>query len=148
MPVREKPEDRKNEKLVAQRYRDIKYPGMLLHKNPEFYPIDFNLVGKPGLGVPILQMFEVKCRDNKMRKWDEFYLSAHKCLAIIQYSRVLGFETRLVVKWTDRIGVIDLAAFDVTSFQKVWFGRLDRNDPNDVEPGLAIPVNLFEEIGL
>ena len=105
-------------------------------KLPRFYRIDFLLMK----GAAIKYFVEVKCRKNKQAKYPDFMLSMAKYFGMINWQLMSGIPALLVVKWSDGIGTMTLPAGGI---KFGWGGRSDRNDDQDMEPVVLIPIDRF-----
>jgi len=92
-------------------------------------------------GDPI-GIVEVKSRNIPFALYSTYKLSKRKCDSIIRISEEMGLPALLVIGWRDKIGWMYLNNQEGAGLKKMiasgeasvcsW-GRLDRNDPHDVE---------------
>ena len=91
----------------------------------------------------IVAWIEIKTRKYKWADFDTFMLSLDKYLAAVELGKVTNLPVTLVVKWVDKVGYVDL--LNCTGVVKMG-GRNDRNDTQDVQPVIYIPMNNFREL--
>lgn len=92
----------------------------------------------------IVAWIEVKTRKYKKSDFDTFMLSLDKYLAAIEIGKVTNLPVTLVVRWTDKIGYVDL--MNCRGVVKMG-GRKDRNDSQDIQPAVYIPIDDFKGLG-
>lgn len=112
-----------------------------LLKLPRRYEIDF-LADRDDQAVAFV---ELKCRTNPKDQYADYMLSLGKWLAGLNLTRCTGLPFLLVVQWTDCLGY--LTQEESSRYKIGTGGRYDRNDPQDIEPCIYIPVNEFKLIG-
>lgn len=109
-----------------------------LHKLPISYNFDY-LVERNGDSSAWV---EIKVRTNPMNQYDTMMVSLHKLLAGQHLTKSTGLPSFLVVKWTDKVGFVNIN--DCASTLKMG-GRADRNDSQDRDPCLYIAIDQFQE---
>ena len=88
---------------------------------------------------------ELKRRTCKRHQYKTYMLSLDKWLAGLTMETHTGLPFILVVDWEDEIGY--LKCNEVVAETKVNMGgRTDRNDAQDIEPVVHIPIYLFETL--
>jgi hypothetical protein len=88
----------------------------------------------------IVALAEVKCRRNAMCKYPTYLLSKMKADAIVQACASLSLSPLLIVQWSDTAGWVWL---NDGPFEEGHGGRVDRNDPRDMEQVIYIPISKF-----
>lgn len=68
------------------------------------YHVDF-MICREGNGVA---WAEVKCRTHASTDWPTIILELDKCMKLSQLAHETGLPSILIVKWTDRIGWINM----------------------------------------
>jgi len=106
-------------------------------KLPIHYKLDFALMRD---GV-IRAFLETKIRKYVMDYFDTYMISMAKVLAAREYSAFAGIPSLLAVRWNDGDGFIGLHS--MKDFEIGFGGRRDRNDPQDMEPVVFIPIENF-----
>ena len=109
-----------------------------LHKLPISYNFDY-LVERNGNSSAWV---EIKVRTNPMNQYDTMMISLHKSLAGKHLTETTGLPSFLVVKWTDKIGFVNIN--ECLHTLKMG-GRSDRNDAQDRDPCLYIGIDEFQE---
>jgi len=87
---------------------------------------------------------EVKCRTNPREQYPTLMLSLAKWMHGKQLAKELAVPFLVVIKWTD--GIFWHEVTDKSLISHGFGGRTDRNDDQDVEPVVYIPINLFRKI--
>ena len=114
----------------------------VLHGLPEFYEVDF-LVEFKGL---MRGVCEVKCRDIFSYDYGTVILSLHKFKAMTEYGRLVGGSADLVVQFKDKMMTVNLLAYHPSLMKISTGGRHDRDDAQDTEPVIHIPLDWFTEV--
>jgi hypothetical protein len=87
---------------------------------------------------------EIKCRTNKSTDYPTYLLSMDKYTAATALNQLMEKSVYLVVAWTDITGWVKLV------YNPEWRvkmgGRMDRNDEQDMEPCVFIPVKDFKAL--
>lgn len=84
---------------------------------------------------------EVKVRKNERSRYPTYMLSKMKYDTLCSVTQQ-GADALLAVQWTDQLGVIQLPTEHTISTG----GRYDRNDPQDVEQVVLIPIKKFKRV--
>lgn len=137
MPIYETPRDIYNEDAV----RDAliaRYQDMELIRTPPRYAMDFAMLRSGKL----VGWAEVKTRTCSHTEYDEAMISLSKVVAGKLLSDATGTKSHLFIKWTDRIGFVEMAKPDRIGTG----GRTDRGDPNDFDLCAFFSINRFEFI--
>lgn len=106
-------------------------------KLPISYNIDYALLN----GDNIVCWAEVKCRQYRAAHFETFSISAKKILNGLHLRHLSGKSFYLVVQWLDKLGYLPM---DRELAQDIRIGgRKDRNDWQDQEPMVHVPVDQF-----
>jgi len=89
---------------------------------------------------------EFKRRHVNMNTYDTLILSLHKYKQLISYSWVED-GAMLFVRWNDMDAVHNVPSEHI-KFEIAWGGRTDRNDWQDTEPVVHIPITEFDVLPL
>lgn len=118
-----------------------------LQKLPRRYVVDFAAF-RDG---QIKSIIEFKCRTISMTAYDTFGLSLHKWLHGARMAEELGVPFLLCVRWSDPVSAFykyePMGANPIVPTN--WIapgGRKDRDDPEDQEVWVYIPISNFKEI--
>lgn len=133
-PLYESAQDRENEINALRKIATKTTPVKL----PLRYEIDFALMN----GDKIVAFAEVKCRTNLFSAYPTLMISMAKLISGITLSGQTGFPFWLIVKWTDKIGALEIDSLRV--FVMGVGGRTDRGDDQDREPVCHIPTTAFK----
>ncbi len=83
---------------------------------------------------------EIKCRTCRHDDHKTYMISLNKLIHAMQYSQLAGIVCLLIVRWTNRLGFIDVSTpHDFIAMG----GRSDRNDEQDIEPVIHWSVDKF-----
>jgi len=137
-PIYETPEDIIREASIQEEFIEAVYGDNELVKAiklPKFYAIDYALTKYNG---QIVGWLEIKSRTIPSNKYSSYILSYRKWREGISISQESGLPYYLAVKWTDKLGVITFPNSIQTNL--VIGGRIDRSDPDDIEPMVEIPI--------
>lgn len=138
-PMYERDKDRYFEDKVKEFIEKV--TPVTLHKLPIKYGADFLSVDRE-TGRP-KSVIECKCRRNMMSSsYPDYRISLHKALTCIQYADVMDAQFLLVVGFADRVAVAELNIIDLSNV--MVFGRTDRDDGDDIEPCVVLPMNKFK----
>lgn len=87
---------------------------------------------------------EIKTRTNIKKKYTEYFVDKAKWDAVIEASELLNVPGYLVVRWEDALGWM-VPSRELEAHLRVGIrGRYDRNDVNDEDFVIYIPVKLFQ----
>ena len=85
---------------------------------------------------------EIKVRTNSMSSYPTYMISLHKLQELSHLSEFSGLPSILVVQWKEDLGYW-LVPEDVGVFDIKMGGTTQRNDPQDMEPCVHIPIEDF-----
>jgi len=109
-------------------------------KLPIHYKLDFALMRDD-----IVRAFlETKVRNYARDYFDTYMISMAKVLSAREYSAFADVPSLLAVRWSDGDGFIDLHS--MKDFEIGFGGRADRNDSQDMEPVVFIPIENFRRL--
>lgn len=138
----EKGEDIEREAEVLRDVAEAWHP-VVVNKLPKKYALDAHL----NFGTHSA-FAEVKVRTVASTTFDTYMISLRKVLEGIQHASLFpdtGFL--LLVRWTDGLFCCDVT--EALSHSRIDFGgRVDRDDRQDMEPTVLIPVSQFVRIGV
>ena len=136
-PTYETIDDLRNERSVIEAFCgpfDYKYAKM-----PKQYHLDYCVLKQD----KVVGFCEVKVRTNNHNKYSTLLLSLSKVSSANGLKEASGIKSILLVKWKDKLGY--------TYFKNDWpvmvGGRTDRNDWQDIEPVVHIPISEFKFLG-
>lgn len=89
----------------------------------------------------ISAFIEIKNRTNRMLQYPTYMISMTKVVNATMTTISTGLPCFLVVRWIDKIGYINIG--NVETFVTMG-GRIDRSDPQDVEPVCHIDIRTFK----
>ena len=105
-------------------------------------PIKYNVDYAVTKGADIVALAEIKCRNysySQIDKMGGYMISAHKWVMGATFADSMNIPLILIVKLTDGIWWTK-----ERSKKLVLSGRKDRNDPQDIEPCILIPMSAFQ----
>jgi len=108
-------------------------------KLPPKYPFDRAFVQ----GKNVVALAEIKCRSNKKEEYPTFIMSLAKWMSCIRISEFAGVPGLLVVRWSDGVFVMKMPDYGLAV---TFAGRADRNDLDDMELVVEVPVKDFTPI--
>lgn len=112
-----------------------------VHKLPRSYQWDYGAFRDGNMQA----VFEIKCRK---KKYNTLILSLHKIMKGHDYDRV-GIRAFVVIEWLDGLYYLRLPVPLGRDHCRVeWGGRKDRNDAEDMEPVVHIPVEMFTKFNV
>lgn len=120
--------------LVAERWKAT------AHKLKKFYSTDWALIRNE----VVMAFIEIKCRNNPRDKYPTLILSLDKVISMKNLASVSGKPVFLVVKYTDAICYTQNLRPESIRLG----GRTDRNDAQDIEPVIHIPVRNFKTLAI
>jgi len=89
----------------------------------------------------VVAFIEIKNRTNKMSQYSTYMISMTKVINATMTTIATGIPCFLVVRWIDKTGYINIGNVDTTV---TMGGRVDRSDPQDVEPVCHIDIRDFK----
>jgi hypothetical protein len=139
-PLYETQEDLNNESSVVKRIAS--YTRSDLFKIPIKYGADYIAFRKE----IVASFIEIKCRTCTKETYTTYMISLHKIMTALDYAEALNVPFVVFVRWSDCIGYVEINRI-LVSLAEVAMGTNDtRNDPNDKEPCLFIPITSFKII--
>lgn len=142
-PIYETETDRQNERAIKAFLEDRW--GCRADKLKISCEIDYSLTK----GNKIVGVMEIKCRNYNYKTldgWGGLILSANKWQAAKRWKETHNIAFFLVLGLIDGIFVLKIKSNEVwPSLDLITAGRRDRNDPQDIEPCVLIPMNLFSK---
>ena len=136
-PLYETQEDLENEKSVASIIKSVW--DLTAVKMPRAYHLDYALKD----GQDTLRGFaEIKTRTTNKGKYPTYLISLSKIMNARRLTEYTGLSCILIVKWLDNIGWINLDIEGELGFG----GRKDRNDWQDQEPVIFLPIDKFKRL--
>lgn len=143
-PIYETSEDRHAEALIM---RDVQREhGIGIRRIRKMFPVDYAVMQGPY----VTKWVEIKARNYSLEELNEgggLYLSALKVANIYALEQATGILTCVVAGLTDGIYVADVPRPEIAPLSIVFGGRVDRDDPADVEPCVCIPAHAWRKIG-
>lgn len=112
----------------------------------KFFPVDYVIVDGPY----VTKWVEVKCRNYTLQELNHnggLFLSALKVANIDALARATGITACVVAGLRDGVYVADLPSPGTAPLAIVFGGRVDRDDPADVEPCVCVPAHAWRKIG-
>ena len=137
-PIYETQENLSNEDRVAQTI--ARWSGVEIIKLGPKYSFDRALIQKG----EITGFMEIKCRTNPSTQYPDYLISAHKMFHALLWKDLLGMNVFLAVQWTDRLGYHEIDPKN--DYPCRLAGRTDRDDTQDLEPCLFIPIAWFKTV--
>jgi hypothetical protein len=149
-PFYETEEDLSNEAKVVMRLIEQWGGGIVsVSKLPLKYGADFAIhqtddfaIHQTGERVKdrIKAVLEVKCTSYRSDQYDNYMISLHKAERCMAFAKQMGVNAILAVKFSDSlIGYVSLNKVEDAYYR--MGGRFDRNDPDDVELMMHIPID-------
>ena len=147
-PLYETAKDLKHEKEIAKKIEEAL--SWRLHKLSKAYFLDFIAFSKYPKTMGLVAFIEVRKRNNHTNKYPTVILSLNKYLKGVFYAKTLGVKFLFVVQFHDGCFAYTYAEdadFEYKALEHIQIGgRTDRNDPQDVEPVIHIPIDKFKPI--
>jgi len=138
-PLYETQKDLAHEKDVAKKIATTY--GLDLHKLHMKHALDFMAFDKSGRAVAV---FEIKRRHRNSYDSPYVILSLTKYNRGLEYDRINHLNFVFAVDFDDGLFVYENKHGD--SFKIIFSGRTDRNDKQDLEPVVEIPISRMEKI--
>jgi hypothetical protein len=143
-PIYETAADRQNERLIKTFFEDRW--GCEADKLKISCEVDYSLT-KDG---KIVGVMEIKCRTYNYKTldgWGGLILSANKWQAAKRWKETHGIAFFLALGLLDGIFLLRIKANEEwPALRLITAGRRDRNDPQDIEPCVLIPMGLFKRM--
>lgn len=139
-PLYESQADRDNEAKVAAAIAR-KYL-MVEHHLPRFYHADYMFFRNWQVAL----VAEVKCRKHAFGTYTTYMISLLKVMRTRELAAFCAVKALLFIQYYDRLVFVDLNDDRNSQWDIVWGGRTDRNDDQDQEPVMLIPMEHFKEI--
>ena len=141
-PLYENKENRRKELQAAEQVRQLWWPD---HKTrvqhlPKKSVLDLAFVREGS----ILGFGEVKVRTNDHDKYPTYLLSLEKWMTGVALRKNLRLPVWLFVQFADQLMWVPFA--HVEGVEVGMGGRVDRGDPQDIEPVAFIPLSLFSVV--
>ena len=89
-------------------------------------------------------VIEYKNRPHESSRFPTYLLSVHKWMSMRSLANTIGVPAVLVVEFKDGMRHYTLEA---GTAKTSWAGRRDRDDADDMEPCMMIPMELFGSVG-
>tara|TARA_R110000803_G_scaffold167416_5_gene230658 strand:+ start:1551 stop:1979 length:429 start_codon:yes stop_codon:yes gene_type:complete len=107
-------------------------------KLPIKYGVDYMAMDKRGKATGFI---ELKQRTTTKDAYNTYFISLHKMMNVQALIKATELPVTLVVQWTDWCGWVRL---DTIPYHSIYAGgRGDRNDWQDREPMVHIPIKNF-----
>ena len=103
------------------------------------YRADFAMVERGGL---ICCFAEVKVRNERI---DPYWIGLDKWTALYQLSDHARYCSLIVVRWPTQLAYVPVLPEYRSALTRLG-GRTDRNDPDDIEPMVLIPLAHFRPL--
>ncbi len=140
--VYESEADRLNEKSALDEL--VRHWGGSWEPLKPFYPADAVLLAAD---ETIRSFVEVKCRTRRMGEFDTYIVSLHKVKALSEMASFTQRAAILLVRWTDATGWWRIPVDSIANYRIRMGGTKRRNDKQDIEPLVEIPISEFEIVG-
>ena len=121
--------------------------GVKLSKTPKYYHIDYCILDVRG---KVCGWVEVRNKTFHRAKFTSFYTSLEKYLSVARMGHLTGKPAFIACGWTDGIFFKMANHGDARKYPITVGGRTvnTRNDPDDIEPVIHIPIEDFTPIAL
>lgn len=119
--------------------------GVKLTKTPKYYHIDYCIVD---MRNKVCGWIEVRNKTFNRNKFTSFYTSLEKYLSVARMAHLTGLPAYIACSWTDGIFFKTVHHGDARVYPITVGGRTvnSRNDPDDIEPVIHIPIEDFKPI--
>jgi hypothetical protein len=136
-PTYQSEADEAEEREIALRLAAL---GCEVARNKRYYPFDFSVIK----GGRIVGLAEFKRRRHPYGTYPTIILSLHKFAAATNYHHATNLPIAFFVRWDgDQVGLCDLHKLKPEDVTISIGGREDRNDSEDMEPVIHIPIAKF-----
>jgi hypothetical protein len=151
-PQYENPKTLADEREFQEKF-EAKFPEHTLKKNPIQYRMDWSVLSREGEQVQA--MIEYRSRNYtryQIGEWGGVKISLMKMQSALQYYDLMKIPCVLFFKFKDcREGEYYRYRMTKENFSKTdisWMNMVKRNDPQDQEPVVLIPMKLLERVQL
>tara|TARA_R110002110_G_scaffold84817_1_gene220549 strand:- start:537 stop:983 length:447 start_codon:yes stop_codon:yes gene_type:complete len=134
-PLYETSKDFENEKNIQNVIEEK--TSWRLTKLPKRYYLDFLAFNSNGNTEAVI---EVKRRHNNHDKYEDVILSLAKYMQGLEYATTLGVAFLFAVEFNDGYYIHFSSSDNLKHFKITMGGRRDRQDPEDIEPVVHIPI--------
>jgi len=110
-------------------------------KLPMSYRMDYAMITEQ---KEITSWIEVKTRKHNKGRYETLAIGLNKLMAGIALEERTKLPFFLIIAWDDFIGYIRISSLE--GFKIAMGGRTDRDDDQDQEPMVHIPVEQFKEL--
>ncbi len=121
------------------------FPRVVAHKLPISYRVDYLLEFWGTQGVR-RAWCECKARNVVAGTYADYMLSLGKFAAGCELARATGYPLILLIRWTDCLMRFTLDTSSPVAYPIDMGGRKDRDDAQDVEPVVMIPLREFSMV--
>jgi hypothetical protein len=115
-----------------------------VRKNPRLYPVDYCAL-RDGA---VVGWIEVKCRNYtraQIESWGGYLMGATKVAGM---ANLIAVSKRPAVLCVNLAGEVFRMNYDPAAIFRTEFrGRVDRRDPDDLEPCVMFPMDQFKFLG-
>ncbi len=131
--------DRKNENMVIELIKKTR-PDFSFRKTSQLSLYDFDVFDVNGRQIGIL---EIKTRKHKFGTFNTLNISRKKIAGLIAVANAKRLNAFLCISWDDMVGALTLKKEMLISLESEKGGRVDRDDPHDIEQMLYVPIKDF-----
>ena len=119
--------------------------GVTLMKTPKYYHIDYCVVD---IRNKVCGWVEVRNKTFHRHKFTSFYTSLEKYLSVAKMGYLTNLPAYIACSWTDGMFFKEVKHGDARVYPITVGGRTvnSRNDPDDIEPVIHIPIDAFQPI--
>jgi hypothetical protein len=119
--------------------------GIRMAKTPKYYHIDFCGVDHTGR---VVGWFEVRNKSFEKNRFQTFYTSLEKYLSVARMGHLTNLPAFIVCGWRDKIEAHKVKHTAAREYPLTIGGRTvnTRNDPDDIEPVIHIPLAHFQPL--
>jgi hypothetical protein len=119
--------------------------GVKLSKTPKYYHIDYCIVD---IRNKVCGWVEIRNKNFERAKFTSFYTSLEKYLSVAKMGHLTGMPAYIACEWTDGTFFKQVSHGDARKYPITIGGRTvsTRNDPDDIEPVIHIPITEFQPI--
>ena len=151
-PRYENPATLADERKFQQKF-ESRFPDYILRKNPIQYRMDWCVLEKKTERViAMIEYRDRKYTRYQIGKWGGIRVSLMKVSTALQIVETMGLPVRIFFRFKDcRDGEYWRFEISRENFQLCtinWMNMVKRNDPQDQEPVMMIPMNLLTKVQL